>query len=54
MAEEHESNWNVEDLPDGDVYAAICYLETDRTRANEQNNTAFAISVVLAILLTAT
>jgi hypothetical protein len=53
MAKEHESNWNVEDLPDADVYAEIRYLETDRTGANEQNSTALAISVPLAILLIA-
>ena len=52
MAKKHDSKWNLEDLTDADVYAAIRYLEPGPRTANEQNgDTAFVISFGLVILL---
>jgi hypothetical protein len=35
MAEKHESNWNVEDLTDAEIYDAIRYLDPNRRDADE-------------------
>jgi hypothetical protein len=52
MAKKHESELNIEDLTDAEVYVAIRYLEPDPRSANQQNNdAASAICVSLVILL---
>jgi hypothetical protein len=38
MARKHESKWNIEDLTDAEIYAAIRYLETDPKSAKDQND----------------
>jgi hypothetical protein len=53
MRNKHEPKWNIEDLSEAEIYAAIRYLdEHDETSANEQNdNTAFVVCAILGILL---
>jgi len=33
-----EPDWNIEDLTDAEIYAAICYLEPESQCPNEENN----------------
>jgi hypothetical protein len=52
MANNHESEWNIEDLSDPDIYDAILYLETDpQYRKQHNDDTAFVICFCLVILL---
>jgi len=55
MAKKQESKWNIEDLTDAEICAAIRYLEPDSESANEQNeqddSTVFVICASLMILL---
>jgi len=38
MLANHESDWNIDDLSDTDVYAAIRYLEPDPVSTNQQDD----------------
>ena len=62
MAEKHESNWNIEDLSDTEIYAAIRYLEprarsmylasAPRSTNEEQDDAAaLVISIIFVILM---
>jgi hypothetical protein len=52
MAKKHESNWNIEDLTDAEVYDSIRDLEPDPMwRKQQDDNVAFVICVSLFILL---
>ena len=62
MAEKHESNWNIEDLSDTGIYAAIRYLEPDarstylasapRSTNEEQDDAAaLVISIIFVVLM---
>jgi hypothetical protein len=52
LAKKQESNWNLEQLTDAQIYAAIRYLEPDPRSTNEQDDdTAFVICVGLVTLL---
>lgn len=37
MLTNYDSDWNLEDLTDGEIYAAIGYLEPDPRNANDQD-----------------
>jgi len=62
MAEKHESNWNIEDLSDTEIYAAIRYLEpgarsmylasaTRSTNEEQDDAAALVISIIFVILM---
>jgi hypothetical protein len=57
MAERHESNWNVEDLTDVEIYDAIRYLDLDPRDADEvdtddqDKDNGVVICVCLYVLL---
>jgi hypothetical protein len=38
MLANYDPDWNIEDLTDAEIYAALRYLEPDRIGANEQKN----------------
>jgi hypothetical protein len=38
MLANYDPDWNIEDLTDTEIYAAIRYLEPDTRRANEQKD----------------
>ena len=38
MLANHEPDWNIDDLSDAEVYAAIRYLERDPASTNDQDN----------------
>jgi hypothetical protein len=38
MLANYDPDWNIEDLTDTEIYAAIRYLEPDPSSANEQND----------------
>jgi hypothetical protein len=38
LAKKQESNWNLEQLADAQIYAAIRYLEPDPRSTNEQDD----------------
>jgi hypothetical protein len=40
MLANHDPDWNIEDLTDTDIYAAIRYLEPDTSSANERKDDA--------------
>jgi hypothetical protein len=37
MSKKHQSNWNIEDLTDGEIYEAIRRLDPDPTTASKEN-----------------
>ncbi len=52
MAKKDESKWNIEDLTDAEICAAIRYLDRNLGSANEQEeNSGVVICVSLLILL---
>jgi hypothetical protein len=52
MARKQESNWNLEELTDAEIHAAIRRLEAQPRNAHEQDDdAAFVISAGLTILL---
>jgi hypothetical protein len=54
MLMNHEPDWNIDDLSDTQVYAAIRYLEPDTRRADEENDDrSVLICVGLYLLLIA-
>jgi hypothetical protein len=38
MLANYDPNWNIEDLTDAEIYAAIRYLEPDTSSTNEQKD----------------
>jgi hypothetical protein len=54
MLTNHEPDWNVNDLSDAQVYAAIRYLEPDTRRVGQENDdVSVLICVGLYLLLMA-
>ena len=54
MARKYESKWNVQNLNDAKIYAAICYLEPPPTSNKEDDDTPVVlICVTVTILLLA-
>lgn len=59
MPKKHESKWNIEDLTDADIFAAIQYLDCDSLNgrksesdgASENESCALAICLLLIGLL---
>jgi hypothetical protein len=57
MLTNYDSDWNIDDLTDTEIYAAIHYLEPDARNANEQdtaedtNDNGVVICVCLYIAL---
>jgi len=58
MAKKHESKWNIEDLNEEEICAAIHYLESDPKITNKESDDAanddgwaLAISVIFVILM---
>ena len=56
MLTNQEPDWNIDDLTDTEIYAAIRYLEADRRTedkqdTNDQDNTGVVICVSLYIVL---
>jgi hypothetical protein len=43
MLANHEPDWNIDDLSDTGVYAAIRYLERDPGSTNEQDDDGYVI-----------
>jgi hypothetical protein len=48
MAKKHESKWNIDDLTDAEIYAAIRYLDPNPKSGDKQNG---VISATILILL---
>ena len=53
MLTNHESDWNIDDLSDAQVYEAIRYLEPETRSMDEDNSVTVLICVGLYILLLA-
>jgi hypothetical protein len=54
MLTNHEPDWNIDDLVDTAIYAAIRYLEPDTRRADKKNDdVSVLICVGLYLLLMA-
>jgi hypothetical protein len=51
MLMNHEPDWNIDDLSDTQVYAAIRYLEPDPRRADEENDDRSVLICVGSYLL---
>jgi hypothetical protein len=59
MLTNHDANWTIDDLTDGEIYAAIRYLEVDRRcldrqDANDQgidNGVVICVCLSVALLL---
>jgi hypothetical protein len=62
MAEKHESNWNIEELSDAEIYAAIRYLEPGarstnlapaprNTNEEQDDAAALVVSIIFVILM---
>jgi hypothetical protein len=52
MAKKHESNWNLDEMTDPDIYDAIVYLQPDpQYRKLHNDDTAFVICFCVVILL---
>ena len=51
MLTNHEPDWNIDDLSDTEVYAAIRYLERDPGRTNEQDDRCVIICACLCVPL---
>jgi hypothetical protein len=49
MARKHESKWNIDDLTDAEIYAAIRYLEPDPKSAKDQNDIICATMLILLL-----
>jgi len=46
MLTNHEPDWNIDDLSDTAIYAAIRYLEPDTRRADKENDD---VSVLICV-----
>jgi hypothetical protein len=51
MAKKHESNWNIEDTTDEEIYEAIRYLESAPRIEKAQNDEIAVICFCVVILL---
>ena len=52
MSSERESKWNLEELTDTEIHAAIRYLDPDTEGGDEQHDAAtFVLGITLLMLL---